>query len=83
MEQVHNVIEKLVRKYKLPVRWSEVTSQSLLNEELGLDSLLIVQLAIEISDSFQISLDECQIEDWLRVEDIERNLIDLKVIGEK
>lgn len=38
--------------------WEDITSELKLNEDLGLDSLNMVELMVELEDKFNIEIDE-------------------------
>ena len=47
-----------------------IEEESLLRDDLGLDSLDIVELAMELESQFSINITNKQIDDWRRVSDI-------------
>jgi acyl carrier protein len=51
------VIERLSRSLPADLQNVRVTNESVLREDLGLDSLRTVDLVIELEDEFQISIE--------------------------
>ncbi len=60
----------------LPCRTDELSLATKLQLDLGLDSLLFVQLAVDISDMYNVNMDDCRIEEWETIEDICVNIAD-------
>lgn len=42
--------------------WEDITSELKLNEDLGLDSLNLVELMVELEDKFNIEIDESDLD---------------------
>lgn len=48
-----------------------------LKKDLNFDSILIVQLALNISKKFDVDLEDCEIESWNTLGDVYKNLNNL------
>jgi acyl carrier protein len=57
-------------KCNFNVDLSEITEEAYLNRDLGLDSLDVVELAMEVEREFDLIVSDIEVESWLTVEDI-------------
>jgi acyl carrier protein len=57
-------------KCNFDVDLSEITEEAYLNRDLGLDSLDVVELAMEVEREFDLIVSDIEVESWLTVEDI-------------
>jgi acyl carrier protein len=61
-------------KCNFDVNLSEITEEAYLNRDLGLDSLDVVELAMEIEREFDLIVSDTEIESWLTIEDIHKTI---------
>lgn len=73
MEKINSIVKDLMRTIGKKSDGSLNKNQSL-KHDLGFDSILIVQLAINVSNTFNVSLDDCEIESWVTLNDIYINI---------
>lgn len=74
MQRVIDAIQEILERYHLPIQVTSVSEETEIQKELGLDSLLLVQLALALSEIFNIPIDDCRIEEWETVKDIFNNM---------
>jgi acyl carrier protein len=57
---------------------NEMTEDSQLNRDLGLDSLDVVELCMEVEREFDIQISDVEVESWRTVEDVIQTIEKLK-----
>jgi acyl carrier protein len=57
---------------------TEMTEDSQLNRDLGLDSLDVVELCMEVEREFDIQISDVEVESWRTVEDVIQTIEKLK-----
>jgi acyl carrier protein len=71
---VFAVITEAIRTVSVNARESAITPNSLLLEELSLDSLDLVAVILRLQDHFQVEIDPDEIPDMRRVGDLAESL---------
>lgn len=74
MNKFNNVISELLRSIGKKTSVDQLNKNLSLKTDLGFDSILIVQLAISLSENYDIDLEDCEIESWVTLADVHNNL---------
>lgn len=74
MNKFNDVISELLRSIGQKKSLNQLNINLSLKEDLGFDSILIVQLAISLSKNYNIDLEDCEIESWVTLADVHNNL---------
>ena len=69
-EQVFSIVSVIIFEYMGTVPLEDITLESAVHEDLGMDSLEVISVIYEIEEKFDIRIDDVQIAEFNTVGDI-------------